>query len=413
VSEPVTNTKTIAIVGAGQAGAQAAQSLRNEGYDGRLFLIGDEPQAPYQRPPLSKKYLSGEFEAERLALLPDKFYTDSAIDCLFGVRADNLDLDASEIQLSDGFKISYDQLLITTGSRSRALPIPGSHLEGVYALRSIADVDQLRPNVQSGQRVSIIGGGYIGLEVAAVARSLGLDVRVIEAADRIMARTAPEVVSRYFTDLHRSNGVAFELGAGVQSISRSEEGELSVATTAGTFASDWVLVGIGGQANVELGQAAGLTMDNGIAVDAHCQTSAANVFAAGDCTSFPSAKYGRRIRLESVQNAIDQAKVAALSLLGKGEAYDPVPWFWSDQYDTKFQIAGLSQFADEQVVRGDPASGSFAVAHLRDNKLISVDAINTPRDYMLARRMVPTTSEVDRAALADPTTPLKETIQTA
>lgn len=407
----MSKTQTIAIVGAGQAGAQAAQSLRQAGFDGRLFLIGDERHAPYQRPPLSKKYFAGQLEADRLALLPDKFYADNAIDCLFGVQVTALDLRTNDLQTGDGKRIAYNQLLLTTGSRSRALPVPGADLDGVYSLRSIVDVDRLQPDVKPGQRVIIIGGGYIGLEVAAIARGLGLDVRVIEAADRIMIRTATETVSRYFTDLHRSNGVTFELGAGVQSIARSVTGELTVATTAGAFTSDWVLVGIGGQPNTELAQAAGLAIDNGIAVDTGCRTSAANVFAAGDCTSFPSGRYGGRIRLESVQNAIDQAKSAALSMLGKGESYDPVPWFWSDQYDTKFQIAGLSQFADEHLVRGDPASGAFAVAHLRVNKLVALDAINTPRDYMLARRMVPTTAEVDRTALVDPAVPLTAAIK--
>ncbi|MFY0610526.1 MAG: FAD-dependent oxidoreductase [Hyphomicrobiaceae bacterium] len=403
-------TKSIVIIGAGQAGAQAAQSLRQAGYDGRLMLIGDEPQAPYQRPPLSKKFLTGDIGADRVALLPEKFYADNAIDCLFGARAASLDIAAKRATLEDGFAVDFDKALIATGSRSRALPLPGADLEGVVALRSIADVERMRPRIKPGQRVVIIGGGYIGLEVAAVTRSRGLDVRIIEAADRVMARTAPDVVSRAFEALHRDNGVAIETGAGVEAIARDGDGVLRVATTAGPFLADWVLVAIGGQPNVELGADAGLAIDNGIAVDAHCHTSAPDIFAAGDCTSFPSARYGRRLRLESVQNAIDQAKAAALAMLGKGVPYDPVPWFWSDQFDTKLQIAGIGQGADEYIVRGDPASGAFAVAHLHNGHMIALDAINMSRDYMHARRLVPTVREVDRGKVADPAVPLNEAV---
>lgn len=403
-------SKNIVIIGAGQAGAQAAQSLRQAGYEDRVMLIGDEPQAPYQRPPLSKKYLAGEISPDRIALLPDKFYTDNVIDCLFGTRVVGLDAHARQLTLSDGFAVTFDKALIATGSRSRALPIAGADLEGVVSLRSIADVDLIRPRVLPGQRVIIIGGGYIGLEVAAMTCRLGLEVRVIEAADRIMARTAPEIVSRHFEELHRSNGVTFETGAGVNAIARGVDGGLDVSTTAGTLSADWVLVGIGGQPNVELGADAGLAIDNGVVVDDHCRTSAPDIYAAGDCSNFPSARYGRRMRLESVQNAIDQAKAAALAMMDKAVPYDPVPWFWSDQYDTKLQIAGIGQGADEHVVRGDPASGAFAVAHLSKGRLIAVDAINASRDYMHARRLVPTAGVVDQVALADPAVPLNEVV---
>ncbi|MGI9479998.1 MAG: NAD(P)/FAD-dependent oxidoreductase [Hyphomicrobiaceae bacterium] len=404
-------TKTFVIVGAGQAGAQAAQSLRQAGYDGRLVLIGDEVHAPYQRPPLSKKFLAGEIGTERIVLLPDKFYDDNAIDRLFGHRAESLDARARTVTLDDGSSIGFDKALMATGSRSRALPLPGADLDGVVSLRSIADVDGMRPRIQQGQRVIIIGAGYIGLEVAAMTRSLGLEVRVVEAAQRVMVRTAPEVVSRYFEDLHRANGVMFETGVGVEAIARGAGGELSVTTSAGAFAADWVLVAIGGQPNTEIGSDAGLTIDNGIAVDDHCRTSAPGIYAAGDCTSFPSARYGRRLRLESVQNAIDQAKAAALAMLDQGAPYDPVPWFWSDQFETKLQIAGLGQGADAHVVRGDPASGAFAVAHLSAGRMIALDAINAPRDYMHARRLVPTAGTVDQAALADPAVPLNEAVK--
>ncbi len=401
----VSDTSSIAIIGAGQAGAQAAQSLRHAGFDGRLELIGDEPFAPYQRPPLSKAYLAGDLEADRLTILPERFYAESEIECRFGSPVEEFLVREHRIALADGTVIDFDKALITTGSRSRPLPLPGADLDGVYALRNIHDVDRLRPRLEAGQRAIIIGGGYIGMEVAAVVRKAGLEVCVIEAAERIMARATCAAVSEYFEALHADNGVRIETGAGVTGIAAGD-GELVVATSSGPRAGEWVLIGIGGQPNVELAADAGLAIDNGIAVDEFCRTSAPDVFAAGDCTSFPSARYGRRIRLESVQNAIDQAKAAALAMLDRGEAYDPVPWFWSDQYDTKFQIAGLNQDADQFIVRGDPASGSFAVGYLQAGRLIALDAINRPRDYMQARRMVPTAEPVDVAKLADAEVPL-------
>lgn len=400
------NQKTIAIIGAGQAGAQAAQSLRQAGYDGHLYLIGDEPHGPYQRPPLSKKYLANQLAADRLALLPESFYVDNAVDRIFGRRVTALDAGAGRLTLDDGTLISSDQALITAGSRSRALPVPGANLDRVCSLRTIADVDRMKPGLRAGQRVIIIGGGYIGLEVAAIARALGLETTVVEAAGRVMERTTNVVVSEYFESLHKANGVVFAFGAAVEAITSDAGGELHVTTSAGKFAADWVLTAVGGQPNVQLAEAAGLHVDNGITVDDHCRTSAPNIFAAGDCANLPSVRYGRRIRLESVQNAIDQAKAAAHTMLGISQPYDPVPWFWSDQYDTKYQIAGLSQFADDHVVRGDPATGNFSVAHLRGGKLIALDAINQPRDYMMARRMVPTIAPVNRSTLADPDAPL-------
>jgi len=404
----LTAPRSIAIIGAGQAGGQAAQSLRHAGFDGRLYLIGDEKHGPYQRPPLSKKFLSGEWPAARLALLPDEFYAVNDIECLFGTRVTALDPAASRLTFASGRTLDFDLALLATGSGPRVLPIAGAGLDRVYSVRTIADVERIRPHVSEGQRLVIIGGGYIGLEVAAIMRSLGLEVRIIEAADRVMTRTAPPAVSRYFEELHRANGVILQLATSVGSIARGPKGDLVVATDAGEFATDWVLTSIGGIPEIALAAAAGLTIDNGIAVDEHCRTSAANVFAAGDCCSFPSARYGRRVRLESVQNAIDQAKAAAVSMLGNGAPYDPVPWFWSDQFDTKYQIAGLGHGADDYVVRGDPASDAFSVAHLRAGRLIALDAINRPRDYMAARRVVPTAAPVDRAALSDAATPLTE-----
>lgn len=407
----MTAQKSIAIVGAGQAGLQAVQSLRQAGFDGSLTLIGDEPHAPYQRPPLSKAYLANEIGADRLELKPAAFFTDNNVTCLFGVGAQRLDARDNLLSLSDGTTLKYDMALLATGSRPRALPIEGGDLDGVVTLRTIADVDAMRPFIDGGSRALIIGGGYIGLEVAAIARKLGLEVTVLEAFDRVMARGTCEVVSHHYEAMHRSRGVELILGARVQRIEKISDG-LKVHTEQATYNADLVLVGVGAQPNQELAEEAKLAVDNGIIVDAMCRTAAPNVFAAGDCSSFPSSRYGRRVRLESVQNAIDQAKAAALSMLSKGEAYDPVPWFWSDQYDAKLQIAGLGQDADEQILRGDIEGGAFSVAYVKQDRLIAIDAVNVPKDYMMARRIAPTDHVVDRLALADPAVPIAKAVET-
>lgn len=393
--------KRIIIVGAGQAGLQAVHSLRQAGFDGDLTLIGDEPRAPYQRPPLSKAYLSNEIGADRLELKPAVFFSENDVTCLFGVGVQALDVRDNRLSLTDGSTLEFDMALLATGSRPRALPIEGSDLDGVVTLRTVADVDAMRPVIDSGKRAIIIGGGYIGLEVAASLRKLGLEVTVLEAFDRVMARATSEIVSHHYQAMHRRHGAELALGARVERIERNPDG-LTVHTDQAAYGADLVLVGIGAQPNQELAEAAGLTVDNGIVVDAMCRTAAPNVFAAGDCCSFPSLRYGRIVRLESVQNAIDQAKAAAMSMLGKGAAYDPVPWFWSDQYDAKLQIAGLSQDADEQVLRGDVETGAFSVAYVKQDRLIAIDAVNVPKDYMMVRRIAPTDHRVNRSALADP-----------
>ncbi len=403
---------TVVIVGAGQAGLQAAQSLREEGFDGRLVLVGEEPHAPYQRPPLSKKYLAGEIGREYLELKPAAFFSTNEITCLFDCRVLALDPRERRVSLSDGSALAFDKALLATGSRPRDLPIPGGDLDRVFVLRSMADSAALQPRMRAGRRLVVIGGGYIGLEVAAVARGLGLEVAVLEAFDRVMARSTCALVSHHYEAMHRARGVQLALGTRVERLEETADG-IAVRTDKDTFEADFVLAGIGGMANIELAEAAGLAVEGGIAVDESCRTSAPDIFAAGDCTFFPSGKYGRRVRLESVQNAIDQAKAAAKAMLGKPVCYDPVPWFWSDQYETKLQIAGLSGEADEIVLRGEPASGAFAIAYLRAGRLIAVDAVNRPRDYMMARRLVPTGHAVDRGVLADADRPLQEAVTPA
>ncbi|AXS42033.1 FAD-dependent oxidoreductase [Breoghania sp. L-A4] len=385
-------TEHCVIVGAGQAGAQTAQSLRQGGFSGPITMLGEEPQPPYQRPPLSKKYLAGELDAERLWLRPPEFYGTNSIALRTGVTVTGIDPAARTLSCGDTQILDYDHLVLTTGTHSRSLPLPGIDRPAVLPLRTMADVDALRPSMRGGKLV-IIGAGYIGLEVAAVARTLGLEVCVLETQDRVLKRVVTPVLSTFFESLHKSHGVELRFGVSIDAI-EGEDGTpnlpgaaRAVRLTSGErIGCDLVLVAVGAAPNDQLARAAGLAVDDGILVDEACRTSDPHILAAGDCTRFFSARFGARIRLESVQNAIDQAKAAAATICGNPGIYDPVPWFWSDQYDVKLQIAGLSSGHDEARIVGDPAGGSFYVAYLRDGALLAVDSINHPRSHMMARR---------------------------
>ncbi|MBN9672112.1 NAD(P)/FAD-dependent oxidoreductase [Roseibium aggregatum] len=376
----------ILIIGTGQAGLKAAETLRQKGYDGGLVMIGDEPYLPYQRPPLSKAYLKGEMDEERLFLRPRAYFETASIDLRPAEKVAAIDPDNHRVTLGDGSGLSYSSLLIATGTRARKIPLEGADLDGVFSLRTMQDVAAIRGPLQDAQNIVILGAGYIGMEFAAVAAKLGKTVSVVEARPRAMERSVAPMISEHFHQLHRENGVALLLETGVKRIvgdGRVSAVELSDGTQR---PADLVLMAVGAEPVTELAQEAGLTVSGGIQVDAFARTSAPDVYAAGDCTLFPSARYGRIIRLESVQNAIDQAKIAAGSMLGETVPYDPVPWFWSDQYDAKLQIAGLSEGYDRTELDGDPASGSFSLRYFRDDCLIAVDAVNAPRAHMLARR---------------------------
>lgn len=380
--------ESIVIAGAGQAGAQVALSLRQAGHEGPITLVGDEAQPPYQRPPLSKKYLAGEIDAEGLALRPDAFYEQNRITCRLGTRIEAIEREARQLRLTGGEMLSYDRLVLATGTRPRSLPLPGADLEGVVSLRSIADVDAIRAHLSRPSRIAIVGGGYIGLEFAAVARTLGHEVTVIEAQERVMQRVVSPAVSSWFEALHTGEGVTLRLGTGIASFYGTDRVEGVRLADESTIDCDMVLTAVGARPNDELATEAGIETDDGILVDAAGRTSDEAIFAAGDCTRFFSALYNGSIRLESVQNAIDQAKVVAQALTGGEPDYDPVPWFWSDQYKVKLQIAGLSTGHDEALTFGDPAAGSFFVAYLERGRLIAVDSINHPRSHMMARRAV-------------------------
>jgi 3-phenylpropionate/trans-cinnamate dioxygenase ferredoxin reductase subunit len=397
-------TQHLVVIGAGQAATQAAQTLRQQNYTGAITLLGEEPYAPYQRPPLSKKYFSGETPRERLLLRPQAFYAEKGIALELSARVEEIDAAAHALRLQDGRALRYDKLLIATGSRPRTLAVPGADLPGVHHVRTIADIDALNESLSAGARVVVIGGGYIGLEMASVARQRGFAVTVLEAADRVLGRVVCEAVSAFYTDLHRAAGVEIHVDATVRALHGRARVEAVETADGRRFACDAVIVGIGVVPNVELAAAAGLECVNGIRVDEHARTANPDVLACGDCTSHPLPLYARSVRLESVPNAVHQAKVAAATLLGHPSAYSEIPWFWSDQYDVKMQIVGLSHGHDAAVLRGDPAQKSFAVYYLADRRLIAVDAVNSPREFAHAKKLIGAAFTIDADALRDPRT---------
>ena len=405
----MTNENHTIIIGGGQAGAQACQSLRQFGYEGAITLIGSESALPYQRPPLSKAYMKGELEESRLYFKPHAWYEDNQIDVRLGADATAIDAGAKTVTLDSGARLAYTDLIIATGARPRPLPVPGRELKGIYDLRDLADVERIRPEMIAGKHLLIVGAGYIGLEAAAVGRQLGLDVTVLERADRVLERVTSPVMSEFFTTEHRSKGVEIRTGAQLEAF-EGEKGRVTAARLAGgeIIACDTALTGIGIIPNTELAEAAGLRVENGIIVDENARTSDPHIYAAGDCTVRPLAAYRRTGRLESVHNAIEQGKLAAAAIAGKPAPALDCPWFWSDQYDLKLQIAGLSSGHDELVLRGDPADRKFAAFYLKDGVLIAVDAINSPPEFLASKKLVQAGARPDPAALADLSQSMKD-----
>lgn len=394
----------IVIIGAGHAAGQAAASLRQAKYAEAITIVGDEAYPPYQRPPLSKQYLSGEQGVDRVYLRAEKFYADNDIQLILNTRAEQLDPAGHQVRLSNGQTLDYEKLLLCTGSRPRKLNIAGSDLAGIHYLRTIADVDGMREAMQPGKNLVIVGGGYVGLEVAAVANSLGLNVTVLEMESRILQRVTTPGMSAFYDQLHSARGVNIQTSTGVTGFAGETQVE-QVICGAQTFAADIVIVGIGIIPNTELAEAAGLQCDNGITVDEHCQTSDPDIYAAGDCTNHPNPLLNRRLRLESVPNAMDQARTCAANMLGGDKVYAAIPWFWSDQYELKLQMVGFSGDGEEEVVRGIKDANQFTVFYLNGGKVVAADAINNPKEFMLCKQLVG--KSVDAAALADPETDLK------
>ena len=380
---------SVVIIGGGQAAAQAIASLRQGGFEGDITLIGEEPALPYQRPPLSKAYMKGEFEEARLYFRPAAWYKDQNVALMLGRRAAAIDREAKRVAIADGGDVDYEKLIIATGARPRALPAPGADLKGVHDLRTLVDVERIRPNMVSGRNIVVVGAGYIGLEAAAVARQTGLNVTVLEMAERVLARVTSPVMSEFYQNAHEAAGVAIRTGARLASF-RGEGGKLAAAVLEDgeEIPSDLALIGIGILPNEELAREAGLACDDGIVVDEDARTSDPDVFAAGDCARRPLVHYGRAGRLESVHNAIEQGKLAAAAICGAPRPKEEAPWFWSDQYDLKLQIAGLSGGYDDLIVRGDREARKFAVFYYKDGALIAVDAVNAPPDFMMAKRWI-------------------------
>jgi len=396
----------IVIIGAGQAGQQAVQSLRSEGFKGAITMVGDEAYPPYQRPPLSKAYLLGTFERPRLFLKPDAFYDEAGCELLLSTSAKAIHRAERTVELTDARLLAYDKLLLTTGARVRKLRCPGADLPGIHYLKTIADVDGLQSVFQSGKRIAIVGGGYIGLEVAAVGAKRGLNVTVFEAMDRLMARAVSPQLSAFYASEHEKAGVKLKLNTGVEGFEGNGKVE-RIRAGGQTYETDIVLVGIGVIPCQELAEAAGLACTDGIMVDQNARTSDPHIWSAGDCTRH-TGREGQEIRLECVQNAIDQAKHAAMAMTGKPKTYSEVPWFWSDQYDLKLQIAGLARPTDTLVQRGDPASRKFAVFHLRDGVVAAVEAVNAAPEYLIGKKMIAEGKSVAPEMLADLSIPMKQ-----
>jgi 3-phenylpropionate/trans-cinnamate dioxygenase ferredoxin reductase subunit len=393
----------IVVIGAGQAAAALVAKLRALGHAGPLTLVGDEPVAPYQRPPLSKQYLLKEMALDRLFLRGDSFYAEQGITLRLGTPVTAIDRAARTVTVGDAV-LAYDQLALTAGSTPRRLPAAiGGDLAGVYTVRTLADVDAMEPEFRPGRRVLIVGGGYIGLEAAAVAAKLGLSVTLVEAAPRILQRVAAPETSDYFRAVHAAHGVTILEGTGLARLLGAERVSGAVLADGRQIAADFVIVGVGITPNTALAQAAGLAIDNGIATDAQGRTSDPAIWAAGDCASFPWK--GGRLRLESVGNAIDQAEVVAENMLGAGKDYVAQPWFWSDQYDVKLQIAGLNTGYDRIVTRREGEAVSFW--YYAGPTLLAVDAMNDPRAYMIGKRLIEMGKSPDPATVADPASNLK------
>ena len=394
----------IVIIGAGHAAGQAAASLRQAKFEGSITIIGDEAHVPYQRPPLSKQYLAGTQVADKVYLRAEKFYADKDIQLMLDTRATQIDPGTKTINLDNGETIAYEKLLISTGSRPRKLSIEGSDLSGIHYLRTMDDVDGIRADVKPGANLVIVGGGYIGLEVAAVGIELGMNVHVLEMEERILQRVTTPEMSAYYHKLHSDRGVHIHTQTGVTGFSGNGKVE-NVLCGDESFAADIVIVGIGIIPNIEIAEEAGIHCDNGIVVDDHCCTSDPDIYAAGDCTNHPNPLMNKRLRLESVPHAMDQARVSTANMLGDDKVYAAIPWFWSDQYELKLQMVGFSADGDSQVLRGDMENHQFAIFYLKDGKVVAADAVNSPKEFMLCKQLVG--KPADPAQLADPETDLK------
>ena len=399
----------ILIVGAGQATGQLLISLKQKKYKGKIKVFADEKYYPYQRPPLSKKYLSGELSYERLFIKQRKFFDELDVEFNLSCRVEKISTNKKQIQTKEG-QHNYERLVIATGTRPRRISIDLHESKNIYYLRNIEDAEKIKNSIKKNKSIVIIGGGYIGLEVAATAIKFGCEVTVIEQQDRVMKRVVSKEVSNFFEDYHLSQGVRFIFNDEINSIKRvNNKHEISLSTGK-IIHADSILVGIGGIPNTEIAENTDIEINNGISIDSKCKTNINNIFSMGDCTNFWSELYGKKIRLESVQNAIDQAKVLAENIMNIDSVYDSVPWFWSDQYDLKLQIAGLSEGYDETILRGDKKTKSFSCLYLKEGKIIAIDAINRPKDFIQSKVLIQEKRRIDRENASNEDFELKQFI---
>ena len=402
--------ENLVIIGAGQSAIQCITSLKKEGYTGSITMIGEEEHLPYQRPPLSKGFLDDSIDKERLYFKKLDFFTENKIQLKLGTVANKVDLKNKLIFLSDETNLSFDKLVFATGSRVRELDFPGNNLSSIHYLRGLEDAESIKNDMERSKDIVIIGAGYIGLEVAAIATKKNVTVSVIEMADRVMNRTVDPQISDYYLKLHQSNGVKFSFNNSLQEIKGSTTVESVLCSDGSEIKADMVVIGAGIIPNVELAEDAGVICDNGILVDEFGQTNHKNVYACGDCTSHPNKLLNRQLRLESVHNAMEQSKTVALSALAEPLEYNQVPWFWSDQYDHKLQIVGLSGEHDNVTLRGNTKNQQFMLFYTKENELIAVDAVNNPKEFLICRKLVANKVKIKPEMISDTDTNLNDLI---
>ena len=391
----------IVVIGSGQAAIQTVMSLKRNEFTGSIKVIGEEDHLPYQRPPLSKDFLLEEYKPERVSLKKKEFYEENGVDLILGKRAESIDTILKEITLSDENRIRYDQLIIATGSRVRKLNVPGSDKKGIYYLRDLDDANALKQRLKKNKKMVIVGAGYIGLEVASVAASLGVEVTLIEMANRVMNRTVDPMISSYYQKLHESHGVKIHLDNGLKAFEGGDSVNAVLCSDGLILEADLVVIGAGVLPNQEIAIEAGLECNNGIMVNEFGETSTAHVYACGDCTNHPNKGLNTRLRLESVHNAMEQSKTVANTIMGNKEPYDQVPWFWSDQYDHKLQLVGISGDHDEVVMRGLESEQKFLLFYLKNSELIAVNAINSSKEFLICRKLVANKVKISSDVIKD------------
>ena len=402
--------ENVVIIGAGQSAIQCITSLKKEGYDGSITLIGEENHLPYQRPPLSKAFLDNTFEKERLYFKKIDFFVENKVLLKLGTKAIKVDIDNKKVDLSDGTTISFDKLVFATGSRVRKLDFPGKDLNSVHYLRGLDDAEKIKSNLEFSNNVVIVGAGYIGLEVAAIATKKGIAVTVVEMADRVMNRTVDPQISDYYKKLHENNGVSFKFNASLEEIRGDDKPDLVLCSDGTEIKADTVVIGAGIVPNAEIAEESGITCKNGICVDEYGRTDVEDIFACGDCTNHPNKLLNKSLRLESVHNAMEQSKTVAASLLNNPKEYNQIPWFWSDQYDHKLQIVGLSGEHDRVTMRGKMEDSQFMLFYTLNSELIAVDSVNNSKEFLICRKLVANKVRIEPEMIADPSFNLNDLI---